>query len=85
MFLWEIINIFFVLVKKSPGGREEPRDTKITDKTQGSMLAMKQKTLSALSLSLSLALNASEPQVGHRQSLNKNLVKNFPSKVHWLI
>ena len=81
MFLWEIINIFFVLVKKSPGGREEPRDTKITDKTQGSMLAMKQKTFAALarsrSLSLSLSPNAIEPQVVHRHSLDKNLVKNL--------
>ena len=75
MFLWEIINIFFVLVKKSPGGREEPRDTKITDKTQGSMLAMKQKTLSALSLSLSLSLSV---------SLSMQLNLKWATDIHWV-
>ena len=49
------------------------------------MLAMKQKTFAALarslalslSLSLSLSPNAIEPQVVHRHSLDKNLVKNL--------
>ena len=60
MFLWEIINIFFVLVKKSPGGREEPRDTKIQIKLKARCWPWNRKhSLHSLALSLSLSLSLS--------------------------